>query len=215
MGLHNEFVEFDSLTADPTTPPDGCTWHRSDMNRLRVQLGGAAKSLALLDELLAGSSVQYHASQLDTPNNADWAVNALAPVLPDPDNVAILIRRFNDTIEEGVGFTVEIPSGVTNMKLKIRWKAITGAANKKVGLKLYNRGMPDNAAVESWSAGTQLADVISANNVFYQYDEETISLATLGVTAGELTQFELTRDDVSSPALSGDIGLRTLILEFS
>ena len=189
MGLHNEFVEFDQLTADPTTPPDGCTWYRSDLDRLRAQLGGSAKSLATLDDVAASFKFQ-----ILTPNSADWAVNAHAPLVADSNNAALQAWRFDDIIEEGLGLIGVIPSGVTTMKLKLHSRAETAPAGARtVGLNIYNRGIP--STVEAWSTGDVLADVDIPTNEEWQYDELTITLATLEATAGEMTQFELTRID--------------------
>ncbi len=84
-----------------------------------------------------------------------------------------------------------------------------------MGLKIYNRGMPDDAAVEAWSAGDALADIDIPTNENWQYDEETLSLATLGATAGEVTQFELTRVAPGGTNLEGDWALFGIDLEFS
>jgi len=201
MGLHNEFVEFDQLTSDPTTPPDGCTWYRSDLAKIRSQLGGSAESLATLDDVAA--SFEFH---IQIPNSADWAVNALAPLVTDSNNAALQCWRFDDTLEEGLGFVGIIPVGVTTMKLKLRSRAETApAGTRTVGVKIYNRGIPDNVAIDSWSTGDVLTDIDIPTNELWQYDDLIITLATLGATAGEMTQFELTRiNPTAGTELVGD-----------
>ena len=136
---------------------------------------------AELDELTDGSTTTLHnhtgggsdpdtwynydADQLLSPNNADWAVNALAPLSADSNNAALLARLFDDTTEEGVGFVVMVPSAVTDMEVKIKSRAETAPAGvRTVGLKLSNRGIPDNGAVQSWTAGTVMTDVSIPTN---------------------------------------------------
>lgn len=165
----------------------------------------------------ANPSFSFQADQLQSPNTSDWAVNALAPLSADSNNSGLSVRMFDDATEEGVGCTISVPSGMTDVKIKIRSRAETApGAARTVGVKLYNRGIPDNGAVESWTAGTALSDVDIPTNEYFQYDEQTIALSTLGVTAGETTQFEFTRvNPQAGTELTGDWNLLELGLEFS
>jgi hypothetical protein len=159
---------------------------------------------------------RFQADQLLSPNNADWKVNALAPSGADSNNAALSVRLFDKTTEEGVGFIVDVPLDVANMTIRLQSRAeVAPGAARTVGLKLYNRGIPDNAAVQTWSTGNTLADIDIPANEYFQYDEETLTLATLGVTAGELTQFELTRIDPSAGTeLDDDWALLAIEIEF-
>jgi hypothetical protein len=160
---------------------------------------------------------QFNADQLDSPNSANWAVNALAPASADAANTGLVVRRFDDTTEEGIGFLIELPAGATNITISPRGRAQTapgGAA--AVVLKLYNRDVPDNAAVGSWSAGTSLTAIDIPTNAYFQYDNQTISFATLGITAGRVTQFELTRTGTAGgDTLTGDYTLVELMISFT
>ena len=160
---------------------------------------------------------QFGPNSLLNPNNADWTVNALAPAVADSNNAGLTVRLFDDTTEEGVGFQFEAPVGATNIIFTFRSRAETtpgGAVT--VGLNIYNRGIPDNAAVQAWSAATQLTDIDLTTNEFFQEDSQSVTLATLGVTAGELTQFELTRvDPTGGSELSGDWTLGNIKVSFS
>lgn len=158
----------------------------------------------------------WDADQLESPNSADWTVNSLAGLDADEDNTGLNIRAFDDTTEEGVGFSIPIPSGTTSIKLYFRGRAKTApGAARTVGLKLYFREVPDNAAVTAWSAGTQLTDIDIPTNENFQYDNQTITLASLGITAGRDVQFELTRIDPSGGVeLTGDWFLLRLGIEF-
>jgi len=136
----------------------------------------------------------FFADQLDNPVTADWKINALAPADADVENSALTVRRFNDTTEQGIGFYLDIPAGATNIIFTFKSGAFAAPAGvRTVGLKIYNRDIPDNAAVTAWSAGVVLTDVSIPTNVYFQYDTETKTLASLGLTTGKLAQFELTR----------------------
>jgi hypothetical protein len=73
--------------------------------------------------------------------------------------------------------SIEIPTGVTNIIFDLRSRAETSAAsNLNVVPKLYVREMPDNAAVESWSAGTDMTTItMGTSNEYFQYDSQTIA----------------------------------------
>ena len=159
----------------------------------------------------------YYADQMDFPVNSDWAVNAYAPIAAGSINPALVVRRFDDTAEEGIGFTLELPTAATNIIFYIKSKAQTApGAARQVILRLYKRDIPDNAAVGSWSAATQLTAIDIPTNAFFQYDSQTISFASLGLTAGRATQFEITRYGGSgSDTLVGDWNLLLMRVEFS
>ena len=167
---------------------------------------------------IADEKLRFFADQLDNPNSADWTVNALAPAAADSNNAGLTVRLFDDTTEEGVGFITEIPSGKTNIKLSLRSRAETGPAGAVAAVpKLYNRGIPDDAAVQAWSAGTLLSAIsLPITTEFFQYDTQIITLASMGITAGEVTQFELTRVGTDAgDTLVGDWALLELIVEFT
>ncbi len=154
---------------------------------------------------------------LQNPVNADWAVNALAPAAADSINAGLTIRLFDDTIEEGVGFQFAVPAAATTMTISFLSRAsIAPAGARTVGLNLYQRGLPDNAGVDAWSAGLQLTDIDIPNSNIFQADSQIITLATLGATAGEITQFELTRiNPTGGVELVGDWVLAHIMMSFS
>jgi len=156
--------------------------------------GGLERVLTESDLVVSFPEFQFFADQFENPVNADWTVNALAPAAADSNNNGLTVRLFDDTTEEGVGFIVEVPAGATNIVFDFVSRAETapGAVNT-VGLDIYNRGVPDNAAVQAWSASTALTDISIPTNEFFQEDTQTVTLASLGITAGETTQFELVR----------------------
>jgi len=177
------------------------------------------KRVAASDFLSATSfpTYKFFSDSLDTPNNADWAINAKAGQKADTNNAALTVRTFDDTTEEGVGFMFEVPAGATNMKLKYRVRAETtpgGAVTAK--WNLYERGIPNNGAIDTWSSAIQLADTALTTNELFQYDEDDRTLASWGLTAGQIHQFEMTRDaGDAGDTLSGDAALLDVVAEFS
>ncbi len=154
---------------------------------------------------------------MENPITSDWAVNALAPAGVDSNNSGLTVRLFDDTTEEGIGFSILIPSDAVNMKFTFASRAETAPGSAQtVALTLYERGIPDNGAVDSWSAAIQLTDVNIPTNENFQYDTQSDTLTNWGVTAGQIHQFELTRDTADAgDTLVGDWALLMLKVEFS
>lgn len=157
----------------------------------------------------------FQAADFDNPNSSDWAVNVLAPAAADSNNAGISVRLFDDTTEEGVGFMFTIPSGTTSLKFYFKSRAETAPVGAVAAVpRLYHRDLNDNAAIDAWSSGTDFTALAFPTNENWQYDEQTITLSTLGLTAGELVQFELTRNTASgSDDLTGDWALVELRVE--
>ena len=61
----------------------------------------------------------------------------------------------------------------------------------------------------------QLNNIDIPTNTNWQYDTQTVTLATLGLTAGNLVQFELTRTaPTAGTNLTGDWNLAEMQLQF-
>jgi hypothetical protein len=165
-----------------------------------------------------GARYSYFANSLDTPNNADFAVNALAPVTTDPSFNSLNVRSFSNTVEQGVGFTCSIPPGATTMTFKFRGRATTApGVSSVVQPRLYARLLPNNSAVGAWSAANELSNITIPTNAFFQYAQQTVSLTTLGLTADRLYQFELTRrvTGVTGTNLGSAFLLAEMTIEFA
>lgn len=159
----------------------------------------------------------FPAGSLNIPNNANWAVNALASVEADDDNNALTVHAFDDSSEEGVGFEIYVPSGATNIIFHFLSRAKTAPGSAKAVVpKFYEREIADNGAITAWSAGYDLTKIDIPTNENYQHDSQTIALATLGLAADKYFQIELTRDPVDAlDDLVGDWFLNLLRIEFS
>jgi hypothetical protein len=159
-------------------------------------------------------SFYFPASSLDFPNTSNWAVNAPAPTITDSVNNSLLVRAFDDTVEEGTGLTIYVPPSASNITFSICGRASTAPSTAKtVAFKLYSRLIGVDAAVGAWSAAHSITgNTIPPDVLFHNY-VHTIPLATLGITAGSHRQLELTRDP--SDTLSGDWLLFNLTVSFS
>lgn len=187
--------------------PDGQFLMRSGSSIVGAVAGGSSFIPVVLSAL-----------RLRSTNSSNWAVNGSAGLAFDTVNAAIPVRRFDDTTAEGVGTDfILIPSGATNLTIRFRSRAQTSPpAARTVGVNLYRRTSTDNAAVGSWSSATQLTNINIPTNTNFQYDSQTITLASLSITAGQDWQFQITRTTPTAGTnLSGDWTVRDIILEWS
>lgn len=164
-----------------------------------------------------GARFTNYANSFDTPNNADWVINAFSPTITDPSNAGLNVRSFSNTVETGVGFTVTIPIGATVATYRIRGRAaaaIAGATNV-VQLRVYFRSIGNatgTAAVGAWVGPLDLTNIpIPANNVFFQSYALSSTLAAAGLIAGQSYQFEVTRR--VAPATGTQLGAAFLLAE--
>jgi hypothetical protein len=77
--------------------------------------------------------------------------------------------------------------------------------------------LPNNAAVTTWSAAQELANIAIPTNANFQYSTQIILLSTLGLTAGNLYQFEFTRRvaGVTGTNLAANFLMAELTLELA
>ena len=189
-------------------------------------LGGAAHSADTLanintkvsDGFVGQVARNYYAPDLDSPTNADWDVNATAAMAADTIDAALSVRRFDDSTEEGVGFTMRVPSAATNLVLSFISRAQTSASapNDDVVPILHFREIRDNNTPGAWDEES-FSD-ISMVGTAWQYDSESVALASMGsgITAGQTYQFELVRDGgTGADDLTGDWVLLELGIQFT
>jgi hypothetical protein len=184
-----------STPSSVITAKDGVT-----VSAAATKLNFAGQAVNVVDagsgttNITIGSRFTFFANSLDSPNNADYAVNALAPVTTDPTYASLNVRSFSNTTEQGVGFLLSVPTGATTMTIKIRGRATTApGATSNVQPRVYARLLPNNSTVGAWASGVNLSTISIPTNANFQYFTQTISLATLGLTAGNLYQIEMTR----------------------
>jgi hypothetical protein len=157
----------------------------------------------------------YYATSLDSPNNSNWAVNQLAPVVSDPTNQAFGVRRFSNTGEQGVGLSLTIPNTATNVRFKVKGRPqVAPVSTANVQLNLYTKRIPNNAAVGSWSTANNLNIMSIPTNVNFQYYEVAYALSALSLQAGNLYQFEFTRRNAVASNYTNNWFLYELSVEF-
>ncbi len=160
---------------------------------------------------------KFFADQMDSPNNADWAVGTPSPASADTTNNALTVRRFDDTDEEGIGFLLDIPSDATNVVFGLKSRAETAPASAhNVQPRIYTRNAADNVSVGTWTDGANLTVLSMPTNTNFQYDSESVALSTIDATAGNLTQVEMTRYHTGvTTDLTGDWDLLELAVSFT
>lgn len=155
----------------------------------------------------------FQADQLENPNNADWAINALAPAAADTNNAGLTVRLFDDTTEEGVGLSLFLPTASNTIRFRLISRAETAPGAAAVAsMFVYARTVPDNAAVTAWSAQIALGTVNLPTNEFFQYDVFSLTLTALGLAPGTWVQLEITRDSAGGE-LTGDLAVLEISAE--
>jgi hypothetical protein len=154
---------------------------------------------------------EFSAGDLASPTGANWAVNDFASLGADTVNSAFRVRRFDDTVDEGVGFTIHIPDATSQICFKFisRGQAAGGGT---VTLNFYERDVPDNGLPSAWSGATALTALVIPANTNWQKDMQEVSLASLGLVAGGFYQIEIVRP---GGTLVGDWTLLDLVVEIT
>lgn len=143
-------------------------------------------------------TLTFFATSLDSPNNTDWAVNALAPTVVDPANPAITVRQFSNTTEQGVGTLLSIPDSSSNLLIRYRGRSLTTpSAGTNLQMNIYIRKISDATtpgAITSWTAANPLTSVGVSADTYYHTYTYSVPLSTLSLVPGNLYQIEFTRN---------------------
>lgn len=161
-----------------------------------ITASNSGSNVATLSSNSVIRQLSYFATSLDSPNNADWVVNALAPTVADPTYSAINVRQYSNTVEQGVGLYIPVPSNASNITFTYRGRPATAPGTAStVQMKLYSRALAQvvPGAVPAWSGATSLTAQVVPTNAFIQTYTQTYSLSALSLVAGDLYQFEFTR----------------------
>jgi hypothetical protein len=167
---------------------------------------------------------QFYADQMDSPNNADWAVSGMAAAQADSANAALTIRSFpNDNIERGVGFLLRAQPGQTTMTVRFtsRPERSPSLIGSGVAINMYVRPITTadagggNRTPGAWQnrflhdqglAAFTLSFTQSATG--FQNDEISFPMGVSGpsVIPGAIMQYEFTRIPTNA---TGGTGLAT------
>ena len=159
-----------------------------------INVSDGGNGVAVIANPVPLKSFTYFAGGFSTPANADWAVNANAGVAVDASNAGINTQVFSNTVEQGVGLNVSIPQGAVYATFRVRGRSSAAQSGASVVQhKVYSRQLGSGAAMAAWSAPTNLSNVPVPANAYYQTNSQTVTLASLGLSAGAMYQLELTR----------------------
>ncbi len=181
------------------------------LKRVGTDLVGAAGATTF-------PTLVFMADQLSNPVNADWVVNALAPAVADSNNAGLTVRLFDSDIEEGVGLEFLVPAATNILITTVARAESTPAGAVVAKMRAYKRGIPKvtPATVPAFGTAVNLNDIDLLADEFFNYDQTTLTFAALGLTAGEITQLEITRNAADGgDNLLSDLALLAIIVEFS
>lgn len=139
-------------------------------------------------------TLSYVAASLDTPNNSDWIINGIAPAIPDPSFNSMTVRSFDAVTEVGVGLLITPPVNAVACTFSFKGRAQTApGATAVVQPRVYRRQFGNNTGPGAWSSAFELANISIPTNANFIYSSQTVSLASLGWVAGQMTLLEITR----------------------
>lgn len=148
---------------------------------------------------------QLGAQDRDDVSFGDWSVTVAAELNADAITTALTVHRFDSLVEEGAGLgEYWIPVGAATLTLMFEHRPNTAVAGT-FSPRLYKRSHAAGAAYSVWTSLALTGLVVPASTV-WQQSQQTITLATLGLVAGDMVQFELTRVP-GGPATDWTVGM--------
>jgi hypothetical protein len=163
-------------------------------------------------------SYTFQAPEFENPNNSDWAVNSLAPATSDSINEGLIVRAFDDTTEEGVGYNWLLPDWSTRVSITTLSRSVSGQAGDVVP-NFYFRTLEPNQiggdSLSTWSAAVSGSVITMTSDAKWQYYSENFILNDFGLGGTETQIFvEFTRDtDNPLDDLTGDWYLFSIDVE--
>lgn len=162
------------------------------------------------------SKQSFNADDFLVTTNSSWPVNQAATIADDTVDNALRVARFSATINQGVGFYLDIPENAKQFRITLysRAEVLPGGCVYCVP-KLYIREISNNALPSSWQQ-ISLTPVELPGNVFFQKDQQTFLLTdfTPDLSAGNTYQVQLIRDGSDAgDDLIGDWDLLRVIVE--
>lgn len=139
-----------------------------------------------------GNERIFVADMLQVPGGT-WPVSSNAPVVADsPYSASGLARAFVDSGETGAGFSLQIPSGVTTMVVRMPGRAGDApAVAGDVVVRLHAR-----VGAGAWSGPVALGILAVPNDLAQSWSFST-TLAGLSLSPGDDAQFIVSRNPAS------------------
>lgn len=140
----------------------------------------------------------YQATDVDSPNNSDWAVNAFAPIVAVTGAAGLIARSFSDTVSGSVGFGFSMPPNPTTIQINVIGKAqTTPITGYNLVQNVYARKIPsDTGVLSSWSNAQELTPIAIATgntNWIHSHNTLTLSTTTFGISGNDWVQFQIVR----------------------
>lgn len=156
----------------------------------------------------------YPADVLESPFVGDWEVSDNAPVTNDSVNAALSVRRFDDTVVEGCGFSFRVVPNTTQVRIRFISRA-QSAENGNIVPAFYVRRISDNSQVTAWSTIINGTPIAVTSNLNWHHDEEVFAFSSFGsIQSGDLVQVQLVRNVADAgDTLVGDWSLLRLGVE--
>lgn len=160
-------------------------------------------------------TLDWYASELEEVD-ADAAITANAEYAKQTAEGNLYEVGFVYATETAVKIAFSCPSWATRIKFKFmhRTRTSPGGSPSSWTPRYYVRTLSDGGDWSSWSSAVNFtALTLPASTTNWQFDEQTITLATLGITAGQDVEMTLSR--LASTGLNAVIGVRRASLEIS
>lgn len=148
------------------------------------------------------------------PDNSDWAIDEAPSLDLDDTQNRVKNALFDPTTEEAVGLYFKIPEGATNIIIDSVWRTDdTGSGTIK--RKLYVSELANDSVPEAFTS-VNLSDLTAPASENYQFDSDTVSLASISAVAGNylIIQYSRNATDVGD-TYAGDFRLLHVRLRYS
>lgn len=147
------------------------------------------------------------------PVGTGWAVTSLAQLNIDTNTTGVTVAQFDPVTEEGLGRTTGVPSNALGLRVHIEARSETAQVGDTTSIwKLYARPLTCPGAPGAWSAAIALFTITHGpDENFDAGTSADLTLAVLGITAGNMCQLEITRQLGTLPV---DATVQTIVIEW-
>ena len=200
--LSTDGIEYDSLTAEPTTLADGMIWFRSDLNELRIRINGETK---LLSNKWSPTAITLGDG---FSNGATLSLTAGAGVYVDFDSASDDEYLFNVSLERN-----GLPYDATPIIVELYWMkfgATSGTVRWELDYAFVNIGDDAYTKVDG-----SLSETVAVGTLPDQTLTNTAFASISGIAGAKTLQLTLRRNSTGagSDSYSGSAELYGFNLE--